>query len=351
MCPVCGWRDFSTDVPLDTIRRQIRMRTGFVRSRLGRKGSRSELKDLTEFMHGFPAPLMSCSRCGLLRRGERSVPDADSYKSDPNDLDLMTQLLPRYTGAFRHKEPAYRQLLPPHADVIELGSHLGAFLQTAEEWNWRPIGFDVGADTASFTKSRGFRVYRTVVESSPFRDHSFDAVFVWNCFDQLLDPASTLVASHRALKRHGLLVIRVPNAFFYRSVGRRFRNEEQDGFVLRALAYNNLLGFPYLYGYTAASLNHLVARHGFEYVRGFNSELVTMPFPDVTSRISREQVAVSQAIGRWSSSITLKTGLLTGPWIELVYRKLESGLTRRRQRTVVRATEGCIDLRFLERAS
>ena len=28
----------------------------------------------------------------------------------------------------------------PAPNVIELGPHLGSFLQTAEEWDWRPVG-------------------------------------------------------------------------------------------------------------------------------------------------------------------------------------------------------------------
>ncbi len=326
------------------------MQREFVFSRLARKADRSELKDLTDFMHGFTAPLAACRNCGVVTRAERRLRAADSYEEDPNDPDLMTQVYPRYVEAFRHKRIAYEPLLKPHADVLELGSHLGAFLQTAEEWSWRPAGLDIGKDTSDFVRSHGLPVYRQTVEDATLRAGSFDAVFVWNCFEQLPEPAPTLAAIHKLLNRYGLLVIRVPNADFYRTLGHQFENGGRQEFILHALAYNNLLGFPYLHGYTAASLNGLVTQWGFEYVRGFNSELVTMPFADITRRIRQEQTAVSRAVAGWSSATTTETGTLTGPWIELVYRRLEEG-SADWNRSPDEFSRKPLDLRFLERAS
>jgi hypothetical protein len=135
------------------------------------------------------------------------------------------------------------------------------------------------------------------------------------------------------------LIIRVPNVAFYRALA----GAGEESPALRALAYNNLLGFPYLHGYTEASLNRLVTRMGFEYVRGFNSELVTMPFADVSARIHSEQSAVSETIAGWSARASQSTGALTGPWIELVYRRVE--------RPSARPAAPLIDPRFLKRAS
>jgi SAM-dependent methyltransferase len=324
----------------EEIRRELRMQRDFVFSRLGRRAERSELKDLTDFMHGFPAPLVECRTCGVLTRAERRMREAGAYEEDPNDPDLMAQLYPRYVTAFRHKKAAYEPLLKPGAAVLELGSHLGAFLQTAEEWSWQPVGLDVGRDTSEFARSRGLRVLREVAEDCSFSSGSFDAVFVWNCFEQLPDPAPALAAIHRLLKRHGLLVIRVPNAEFYRTLA----GADEGSFAIQALAYNNLLGFPYLHGYTENSLHRSVTGRGFEYVRGFNSELITMPFADLSTRIHDEQTAISEAVAAWSSPASQSNGTLSGPWIELVYRRIEE----------VQSTatpDRHVDRHFLKRAS
>jgi len=313
---------------------EFELQREFVLSRLPSNPAPEELKDLTDFMHGAPAPLERCSRCGLTRRAEGDPEDAGSYEEDPNDPDVMAQVYPRYVQAFRNKEEGYRPLLRPNADVVELGPHLGGFLQTAEEWDWRPIGIDVGVDTTEFMRRNGLTVRHGLLEDARVRDGSSDAVFIWNCFEQLLDPVDTLKAAHRVLKKHGLLVVRVPNLSFYRS----FRGSR--GLARKALAYNNLLGFPYLYGYTMETLNHLLARAGFTYERGFNSELITTPFADVSKRIAREQSRVSRAVAEWSTRTSSTT--LTGPWIEAVYRRDTDAKPL--------APAARIDRRFMERA-
>jgi SAM-dependent methyltransferase len=175
-------------------------------------------------------------------------------------------------------------------------------------------------------------VRRETIEDTRVRTASADAIFIWNCFEQLADPAPALDAAYRLLKPFGLLVLRVPSARFYLE----HRESHTDW-----LAWNNLLGFPYLHGYTAESLNRLVTRYGFEPVRGFNSELLTLPFPHPSNRVTREQRHASEDVAAYSSTTTAERDTLTGPWIEVIYRK-QSEVQRRRPR---------IDLRFLERAA
>lgn len=334
ICPVCGSGAFDPAVSADDIAREIRRRERFVLRGLGRKPSAAEAKDLTDFMHGFAAPVRACRGCGLLTRAERRVCDADSYSEDPNDPDVMRQLFPRYARAFRNKAPGFRELLRPGADVLEIGSHLGAFLQVAEEWNWTAVGLDVGADTSAFARARGFDVRREMAEETRLRAGSFDAVFVWNCFEQIPDPASTLRAAYGLLKPRGIMVVRVPNARFYLE-----RRSEDHA----ALAWNNLLGFPYLHGYAEHHVNRIARRHGFEFVRGFDSELVTMPFPDLTEEIRSAQRTASRTSARRSVETTARSGELTGPWIEMAYRRLE--------RETDCSSKGALDPRFLPRAA
>jgi SAM-dependent methyltransferase len=331
LCPVCDSTDFRLWAAEPALRREIRLREHFVQARLGHAPDPAEIKDLLDFMHGAPASLYTCRGCGLLIRGADGAKAAASYEEDTNDRDVMRTLLPRYVEAFRRKD-AYRPMLNPGARVLEIGSHLGAFLQVAEEWNWRAEGLDVGEDTAEFARDSGFRVQRAVVEDAVFLGAPFDAAFVWNCFEQLQDPRSALSAIHRLLKPSGLLVIRVPNAWFYRTLRHR-----------RALAYNNLLGFPYLYGYTAENLNRLVSGGGFELIRGFNSELVALPFADAREKVLREERAVSRAVERWSELIHAVP--LPGPWIEIAYRQVEE------PPRLVEFPAARVDARFLRRAA
>jgi SAM-dependent methyltransferase len=317
------------------IAREFRVQRDFVMSRVPAKPSPEELKDLTDFMHDAPAPLFRCAGCGLLSRGEANPEDAASYEEDPNDPGVMAQVYPRYLHAFRKKEGAYRGILRPSADVIELGPHLGAFLQAAEEWDWRPVGVDVGNDTTAFVRQKGLKVFQGTLDDSALKSGAFDAVFIWNCFEQLPDPAATLRTVRRLLKRHGVLVARVPNQRFYDALRKGGHPEK------KALAYNNLLGFPYLYGYSMNTLDRIMRRMGFQHVRGFNSELITTPFADVSSKVKREQSRISRSVAAWSTRTTKDLVTLTGPWIEVVYRMSDAPVPE---------APGKLDLRFLERA-
>jgi SAM-dependent methyltransferase len=271
--------------------------------RLDHRPEETEAMDLTRFMHGGRAHLVSCVRCGLFLRQENH---AAHYDSDVYDPDLMRFLYPRYLRAFEEKGVQYRNLLDEKSDVIELGSHLGAFLQTAEEWGWRPIGLDIGASTCSFARRQGLFVKRLAIEDY-FPRHQQDAVFIWNCFEQLDDPSSALRESHRVLKPHGVLVVRVPNIRFYQRIRKQLASQYSRQ-PLKLLAYNNLLGFPYLHGFTPDLLSRLLRAHGFHPMVLHNSNLLTPPYPDLSTRIQNE----------WGAVRRKSSQAADGPWIELV---------------------------------
>jgi hypothetical protein len=77
--------------------------------------------------------------------------------------------------------------------------------------------------------------------------------------------------------------------------------------ALQLLGYNNLLGFPYLHGYSASALNRLLDASGFRLVEVNWSSLLSLPYPDITSRIGRE----------WS-----RVRSHGDAWIEVVGRKI-----------------------------
>jgi len=264
-------------------------------------------------MHDGDARIMRCVRCGVLLRQEAATRATADYEEDPNDPGVMQHVYPRYLGAFRNKAAAYRDRLRPHASVVELGPHLGGFLQTAEEWSWSPVGLDIGRDTSEFARRQGLTVRRETIDDTKIPSGSADGVFIWNCFEQLAEPDRTLIAARRLLKSNGLLVLRVPNAASWLQLRNR-----QDHLARSVLAWNNLLGFPYLYGYDKRSLARLTRRFGFEPVQAFASELLTMPFPDPAADVILEQKTVSEETAKH-----LSKGMLEPPWVELAFRRTD----------------------------
>ena len=77
------------------------------------------------------------------------------------------------------------------------------------------------------------------------------------------------------LKLGGLLLLRTPNALFYRICERFLAASPAGGlatWVRRALGYNNLLAFPYLYGYQSQTLLGIAEAHGFQCAGKLNAE-------------------------------------------------------------------------------
>ena len=302
-CPCCGGTEFAGFLPEREIAKEIDIRRNFVWKRLGRRPDSAEAMDLTEFMHGGAGRLRVCTHCGVVRREEAA---AAHYEDDLYDPALIAHLYPQYLRAFREKAPHYRQLLNERSNVIELGSHFGAFLQTAEEWNWRPIGVDIGAYTSAFARRQGFTVRRQSLPDFSPRGGPSDALFIWNCFEQIERPTETLINAHRVLKPYGLLVVRVPNLSFYAGWRQRVGNRPESGAVQR-LGYNNLLGFPYRFGYTSETLTRLLRRWGFEPIAHIDANLLTMPLPEMPRWVRQEYSAVRQQPA--------------DPWIEIVSRR------------------------------
>ncbi len=323
-CPVCAGEVFTTLVPARKIDEECRMRERFVNRRLARPAAADELKDLTDFFHQAAADILACAGCWLLFRQEHEKPPAQTYSRDEYDPELMERLYPQYLNAFRAKQKPYRTLLPAGARVIEIGSHYGAFLQTANEWGWHAEGVDVGQDTSRFAKSKGFDVHVSEVAECHFPNAQFDAVFIWNCFEQIKDPKPVLAECRRILKPGGLLTLRVPNGLFYKMCQALLSEQDvaRDSaeFLIEVMGYNNLLGFPYLYGHHRATLEQLARSFDFQMKGSLNSQLLTLPLPEEPQWVAAEERIINSEARLLAGRVLSKAGKLIGPWIELWFR-------------------------------
>jgi SAM-dependent methyltransferase len=326
-CPRCGNEQLTVFLSEEAVRLETLMRAQFVFDRVEKTPRPEERKDLTSFAHGAMATLLECPQCCVLVRREEHAEPVRTYEEDEYDSTVMSALLPRYTEAFRAKEQPYRALLGLGARVIEVGPHFGAFMEVAREWGWQSAGVDIGKDTTRFIRSRGFEIHQCRLEQCGFEEGSYDGIFIWNCFEQIPEPGSLLGEAQKVLKNDGVLVLRTPNALFYRICQHRLR-ATPDGdlslWIVRALGYNNLLAFPYLYGYDSASLKAVAEASGFQTEAELNSELITLPFPELAPWIVEENRAAYAMIRTWSElEDREREGLLTAPWIELIFRKAQ----------------------------
>jgi SAM-dependent methyltransferase len=98
--------------------------------------------------------------------------------------------------------------------VLEVGSFAGGFLLEGQEQGWDMVGVDPGRDVAAFCRARGLPIFEGTLEETRFMPGSFDAVVVWNTFDQMPDPRPVLERAVLLLRNGGILVLRVPNGAF-----------------------------------------------------------------------------------------------------------------------------------------
>lgn len=87
------------------------------------------------------------------------------------------------------------------------------------------------------------------------------------------------------------------------------------------LAWNNLLGFPYLYGYTPRTLERLLASHGFATLDVRPDTLVRL-----SDEATRAWAAVEERVAKLACRVTWTLGGRRGvehaPWLDVYARRV-----------------------------
>jgi SAM-dependent methyltransferase len=295
-CTVCGSEATTVVCSASEIAVHQRFLQRFHRRRLKRTKRRT-LADRAEFTQDDVTAIVECGGCGHVFRARR--PDAndavETYAEDTYGAERLAALFESQLEQFRRKLPRLRALLTARAPrIAEVGSFVGGFLAAAGEAGWDAVGIDPGEEVVAFCRGRGLRVERATAPEAAIAAGSMDAVVIWNTFDQLPDPRPTLAAARRWLRPTGVLALRVPNGRAFRAAIAAARDHAAVGRypIFTALAWNNLLSFPYLQGYTPASLDRLLTESGAHRVRYE---------PDVLTRLADEHTKAWAAAEEWLS--------------------------------------------------
>ena len=246
------------------------------------------LVDRVAFSQRLPLGLARCPQCTLVYRNprERDVALREAYADEAVDAETLRALHDTQRQAYAAQAERLTDVVGRPGRVLEVGSYVGGFLAAAADRGWQATGLDINAAAiavARETAGDGVEVEDTDLESYAARGAApgFDAVAVWNCFEQLPDPRAAAHAARGLLGAGGVLALRVPNGAFYAAA-----RERLDGPLAtvaeRLLAHNNLLAFPYRHGFTVASLRRLLAPFGLEIARVYGDALV--PIADEWTR-------------------------------------------------------------------
>jgi SAM-dependent methyltransferase len=318
-CPVCNHGRVRLIAGPEEVRREVEVLWEFHGRRLRPDTPPEHLTDRVAFSQRPPVSVVRCTDCGVVYRHPREREEElhDVYAAESPARTVLESLFENQHRSYRREARRLTRELGSAGRGLEVGSYVGAFLSAAREEGWRFEGIDINESTNAFAREHGLSVTNAELESiAP--DRVFDAVAIWNCFDQLPDPRRALRASHSLLREGGVLAIRVPNGAFYARVRTLFDGPTAP--LARALlAHNNLLTFPYRHGFTLRALAMLLEGAGFRTRRVYGDTLV--PIADSWTRgwAKWEERTVKGVL----RAITLggRVGAKMAPWVEVYATK------------------------------
>jgi SAM-dependent methyltransferase len=310
-CAVCENADSVTIADSDDIRREAELLWAFHARRLAPRTPAERLVDRVAFSQAPPWRVVRCTECGLVYRSPAEDRDRlrEIYAGEEPALDALQSLHDTQRGAFRAQLRRLHRHLQRRGSGLEVGSYAGAFLSAARRAGWQFEGVDVNATINAFVRRKGFAVHDGDMDVLP-RDRVFDVVAIWNTFDQLPDPRTAVRTAARLLRPNGILALRVPNGACYA----RWRSglgahAAARAVALELLAQNNLLTFPYRFGFTPEALSRLLRATGFEILKVAPATLVP-----TTDEWTRWWAALEQRVVKPLTRLAL-------PWFELYARR------------------------------
>lgn len=264
-CVVCGSAGSTVVADADDIRAEAELLWAYHMRRLRPDTPPARLVDRVAFSQDPPWRIVRCTTCGLVYRNpiERREQLRAAYARETPTRDTLLALHAGQRTTYRAQLARLRRSLARRGSGLEVGSYAGAFLSAGRHAGWQFEGLDVNHEVNALVRELGFTVHDGDVESfAPER--TFDVVAIWNTFDQLPDPRAALRASARLLRPNGVVAIRVPNGACYAGWrGRLGNGGARRTLAIAVLAQNNLLTFPYRFGFTPDSLRRLLTDCGF----------------------------------------------------------------------------------------
>lgn len=108
-----------------------------------------------------------------------------------------------------------REILPwmGQGRLLDVGCGPGVNLKTFQEQGWDVYGIEMSEAAVTQARERvGDRIHQGTLETTPFKDESFDVILLSHSLEHLFSPIDELARVRRLLKPEGRLVIAVPNA-------------------------------------------------------------------------------------------------------------------------------------------
>lgn len=211
--------------------------------------------DLDIIIDGRWGKIAKCRQCDLMFR-TTIIPDTSE---PPGGIERFKA---QYEAKQRNQLADYARCLPvldkyvssPDRDMLEIGSHMGHFLNLAREKGWRVRGVEPNKKAAAQAVEQfGLDVDTDYLRDVHFPDATFDVVTSFHVIEHFADPASEFKESHRILKPGGIFVAETPR---YDTIWFKVLRERERSVI------------PYHYYYfTRRTLSEMLKRAGFTVLR------------------------------------------------------------------------------------
>ena len=174
-------------------------------------------------LHGLPGEfaLFTCSVCGVVSvRPQLSNEEIEKYYPEdyisyPGPIDKESsgfRRLDRQHGIARRRKKVEEFTSKKGGKILDIGCATGVFLKEMENHGWDAYGVEPSRFAAGVAVNQmGINVFNGYLDKANFDDNMFDVITLWDVFEHLPDPVTTLEIIKRILKPDGILVVTMPN--------------------------------------------------------------------------------------------------------------------------------------------
>src|SRR4051794_38215676 len=253
--------------------------------------------------------IVECRSCALVymnpRPHHQKVQDAYGQVEDVRYLEEEEGRVATFSESLQHV-----QRFMPKGRLLDVGCHIGTFLDLAEQGGFDVSGVEPSRWAAQIARERiSGPVHNGAVEDAPVPANSYDAVTIWDVIEHLPDPASDLRAIRQALRPGGILAISTMDvdALFPRLAGRRW-----PWYMQMHLVY-----------FSRRTLGEMLRREGFE-IADVRSHRRVVRVSYLVSRLepySRVAFKAADALTRAARLGPCKVGVNLGDIFTIVARK------------------------------
>src|SRR5690242_7730033 len=203
-CPVCNGVHTGDIADRSALEREVERAWIFHTRRLNHPVPPSYLTDRVVFSQDRPLRVVQCVECGHVYRNPRegALELHHTYVSDSGSRQLYESLFEHQHDFFRHRARTIRSLAGVVRRGVEVGSYVGGFLAAAREEGMSFTGLDVNEQVVDFCRQKGLdATLGSLEELTEYGE--YDAVAIWNTFEQLPDVRAAAMASRRLLRDGG----------------------------------------------------------------------------------------------------------------------------------------------------